>query len=140
MISTRSTPSPGIAGRPVRSRSPCYISSSDEMRIGNPPPIPERRIAAMDSQAFKRSISAAAPPAGLSLALQALWWAEKGDWQKAHECAQAQEDAAGAWVHAHLHREEGDLANAGYWYRRAGKPVASEAPAVERDAIARALL
>ncbi len=94
----------------------------------------------MDSQAFKRSISAAAPPAGLSLALQALWWAEKGDWQKAHECAQAQEDAAGAWVHAHLHREEGDLANAGYWYRRAGKPVASEAPAVERDAIARALL
>jgi hypothetical protein len=94
----------------------------------------------MDSQAFKRSISAAAPPAGLSLALQALWWAEKGDWQKAHECAQAQEDAAGAWVHAHLHRQEGDLANAGYWYRRAGKPVASEALVVERDAIARALL
>jgi hypothetical protein len=94
----------------------------------------------MDSQAFKRSISAAAPPAGLSLALQALWWAEKGDWEKAHECAQAQEDAAGAWVHAHLHRQEGDLANAGYWYRRAGKPVASEALVVERDAIARALL
>ena len=94
----------------------------------------------MDSKTFKRSISAVAPPAGLSLALQALWWAEKGDWQRAHECAQAQEDATGAWVHACLHREEGDLANAGYWYRRAGKPVAAGSLMAERDAIAYALL
>ena len=94
----------------------------------------------MDSKAFKRSIAEAAPPAGLELAIQALWWAEKGDWQKAHECAQAQDDATGAWVHAHLHREEGDLGNAGYWYRRAGRPVADGALAVEREAIARALL
>jgi hypothetical protein len=94
----------------------------------------------MDSTIFKRSISAAAPPAGLDLAVQALWWAEKGDWHKAHECAQAQEDATGAWVHAHLHREEGDLANAGYWYHRAGKPVAGESLAAERAAILSALL
>jgi hypothetical protein len=94
----------------------------------------------MDEKAFKSSISQGVPPAGLSLALQALWWAEKGDWQKAHECAQAQEDAAGAWVHACLHREEGDHANAGYWYARAGKPIAAGPLAVERDEIARALL
>jgi hypothetical protein len=94
----------------------------------------------MDSISFKRSIAGAAPPAGLDVAVQALWWAEKGDWQKAHECAQAQEDATGAWVHAHLHREEGDLANAGYWYRRAGKPVAADSLSAERDAILGALL
>jgi hypothetical protein len=94
----------------------------------------------MDIKAFKRSLSAAAPPSGLDHALQALWWAAKGDWHKAHECAQAREDATGAWVHACLHREEGDLANAGYWYARAGKPVAAGPLAVERDEIARALL
>ena len=94
----------------------------------------------MDSNSFKRSIAGTTPPAGLELAVQALWWAEKGDWQKAHECAQAQEDATGAWVHAHLHREEGDLANAGYWYRRAGKPVAADSLAAEREAILSALL
>src|SRR5260221_11418270 len=94
----------------------------------------------MDSQSFKCSISDAAPPAELSLALQALWWADKGDWRQAHECAQAQEDATGAWVHACLHREEGDLANASYWYRRAGKPVAEGPLAAEREAIVCALL
>jgi hypothetical protein len=94
----------------------------------------------MDSKSFKRSLSATVPPAGLSHALEALWWAEKGDWHKAHECAQAQEDATGAWVHGCLHREEGDLANAGYWYARAGKPVPDGPLAVERDEIARALL
>ena len=94
----------------------------------------------MDSKAFKRSLSGAVPPAGLSQALQALWWAEKGDWHKAHECAQAQEDATGAWVHACLHREEGDLANAGYWYALADKQVAAGPLAAERDEIVRALL
>jgi hypothetical protein len=94
----------------------------------------------MDENAFKASIAQSEPPAGLSLALQALWWAEKGDWQKAHQCAQAQDDAVGAWVHACLHREEGDLANAGYWYARAGKPAATAPLAVERDEIACALL
>lgn len=54
--------------------------------------------------------------------LAALWWEAKGDWQNAHEIAQNIDSAAGAWVHAHLHRKEGDHANAGYWYRQAGKP------------------
>jgi hypothetical protein len=84
----------------------------------------------MDLQAFKASVDGPQPPEGLDLAVQALWWAAKGEWDKAHECAQAQDDKIGAWVHAHLHRIEGDNGNAGYWYRRAGKP-ASTAPLEE---------
>lgn len=62
-------------------------------------------------------------PDGLSLAAQALWWDAAGDWNRAHDCAQAQDDALGAAVHAYLHRKEGDLANARYWYARAGRDV-----------------
>jgi hypothetical protein len=76
-----------------------------------------------------------------NLALQALWWAGKGDWERAHQCAQQQEgDPACDWVHAYLHRVEGDLGNAGYWYRRAGKPAATGPLAAEWDAIAATLL
>ena len=57
-------------------------------------------------------------------ALLALWWDGKGDWEKAHEIAQDVAGADGAWVHAYLHRKEGDVGNAGYWYRRAGRDVA----------------
>lgn len=64
-----------------------------------------------------------ANPAQFHGALLALWWDVHGDWQRAHELAQEIEDSAGAWVHAYLHRKEGDLGNAGYWYRRAGRPV-----------------
>jgi len=56
--------------------------------------------------------------------LLALWWDAKGDWNKAHEVAQEVEAADGAWVHAYLHRKEGDQGNAAYWYRRAGRPIA----------------
>ncbi|MGO8917463.1 MAG: hypothetical protein ACLQJR_16270 [Stellaceae bacterium] len=94
----------------------------------------------MDLAGFKASLVAATPPARLSLAAQALWWDAKGDWAKAHDCAQEQDDAEGAWVHAYLHRREGDAANAGYWYRRAGKPAASVALAQEWEAIIRAVL
>ena len=94
----------------------------------------------MDARAFESSLSAPEPPAGLCMAVQALWWDGKGDWRKAHECAQAQDDAIGAWVHGYLHRKEGDLANAGGWYRRAGKPVAAGSLAAEWDAITRALI
>ena len=94
----------------------------------------------MDLSAFTRSLAQQRPPDGLGLALQALWWDMKGDWGEAHRCAQEQEDAAGAWVHAYLHRSEGDAANAGYWYRRAGKPAASGPLEAEREAIAKALL
>lgn len=56
--------------------------------------------------------------------LLALWFDARGDWAKAHEIAQGVEDVDGAWVHAYLHRKEGDTWNAGYWYRRAGRPEA----------------
>ncbi len=94
----------------------------------------------MDLQTFEKSLSRREPPDGLSLALRALWWDAKGEWDKAHQCAQEQDDATGAWVHAYLHRKEGDAANAGYWYRRAGKPHAARSLAEEWQAIARALL
>ena len=91
-------------------------------------------------QAFRASLARKEPPAHLDLALQALWWDARGDWHKAHELAQKKDDAAGAWVHAYLHRKEGDPSNAGYWYRRAGKPGASVSLAAEWEAIAKALL
>lgn len=80
------------------------------------------------------------PPPGLSSALQALWWQGKGDWERAHRLAQAEDGADGAWVHAHLHRVEGDLSNAAYWYRRAGRPVATEPLDEEWAAITSAML
>ena len=94
----------------------------------------------MDITAFKTTLSADSPPEGLSLAVQALWQVAKGDWDQAHKLAQDQDDGAGAWVHAHLHRVEGDLRNAGHWYRKANREV-SEAPLPkEWDEIAAALL
>ena len=78
----------------------------------------------LDLSSFKESVAGAEPPSGLGLALQALWWDAKGDWEKAHHCAQEREDEAGMWVHAYLHRKEGDLSNADYWYRRCRKPPA----------------
>ncbi|HEU5097559.1 MAG TPA: hypothetical protein VFU22_00835 [Roseiflexaceae bacterium] len=94
----------------------------------------------MDYLQFKESLAAPTPPEGLSNALRALWYDAKGDWAKAHEQAQAQEDAAGAWVHAYLHRKEGDLANAAYWYRRAGQAVATQPLEAEWDVLATVLL
>ena len=72
-----------------------------------------------DFQTFRDSLASPEPPPELSLALQALWWDAKGDWDKAHERAQERDDADGAHVHAYLHRKEGDRSNAEYWYRRA---------------------
>jgi len=79
-------------------------------------------------------------PAALTPPLQALWHDARGDWESAHRVAQDIDDDLGAWIHAYLHRKEGDLGNAAYWYRRAGRPVASGALDAEWDAIATALL
>jgi len=94
----------------------------------------------MDLETFRQSLAQAEPPPGIGRAAQGLWWDAKGDWGAAHHCAQEQDDQTGAWVHAYLHRKEGDAANAGYWYRRAGKAPATTSLAVEWEAIARALL
>jgi len=75
---------------------------------------------------FRASLSASEPPAGLTPALVGLWWDAKGDWKRAHESAQQDEGPEGSWVHAYLHRKEGDQDNAAYWYSRAGKPVCGE--------------
>jgi hypothetical protein len=94
----------------------------------------------MNLAAFKRSLANNAPPAGLSPALNALWWAGKSDWDEAHKIVMAGQGADCAWVHAYLHRLEGDLDNAGYWYRQANREPASDDGAAEWAAIAAALL
>ena len=95
----------------------------------------------MTPEAFRDSLSGAAPPEGLAPALVALWHAARDEWDRAHEVVQDHEGEADCdWVHAHLHRVEGDTANAGYWYHRARQPVASGDLAAEREAIAAALL
>jgi len=76
----------------------------------------------MDLAAFNDSISAGTPP-NLSTALTALWHDGRGDWNAAHDVAQNDNGPEASWVHAYLHRKEGDSSNAAYWYRRAGKPV-----------------
>jgi len=93
----------------------------------------------VNAAAFKASLDGGAPPE-VSGPLQGLWWAAKGDWDKAHRTVQDDESREAAWVHAYLHRVEGDLPNAGYWYRTAGKPVATGALEAEWDAMAAALL
>jgi len=91
--------------------------------------------------AFRSSGSAGTPPSDVGPALQALWWVLKGDWDRAHKCVQSHEDDAHCnWVHAHLHRQEGDMANAGGWYRRAGRPVATCSLQEEWEQVATELL
>jgi hypothetical protein len=80
----------------------------------------------MTFEHFYDSLIASQPPLELTQALAGLWWDAKGDWKLAHERAQEDESPAGSWLHAYLHRKEGDQANAAYWYRRAGKPVCRE--------------
>jgi hypothetical protein len=89
---------------------------------------------------FKASLSGASPAPQLDAPLSALWWAAKGGWDQAHKIVQDEETADAAWVHAYLHRVEGDLGNAGYWYRRAKKSVASGSLEAEWEEIASALL
>jgi hypothetical protein len=89
---------------------------------------------------FKTSLFKNAAPAGLGPALTALWADGRGDWDGAHDIVQQDEGIDASWVHAYLHRKEGDLANAGYWYRRAGKPPGSGSLESEWRDIATTLL
>jgi hypothetical protein len=93
-----------------------------------------------DYATFKRSLSSSEPPDGLHSAILGLWWDANGNWDKAHDAAQQREDGPGCWVHAYLHRKEGDLANAEYWYRRAGRTAPDISLSDEWEQIARALL
>ncbi len=73
-------------------------------------------------------------------ALQAMWYDKQGDWDKAHQVVQDASDADSAWVHAYLHRKEGDFSNARYWYKRAGQSEFKEQLSQEWDQISRDLL
>ena len=89
---------------------------------------------------FQASLSGAAPAPDLAAPLAALWWAAKGKWDDAHKIVMHEETAEAAWVHAYLHRVEGDLGNAGYWYRQANQPVAKDSLDAEWERIVSALL
>lgn len=88
----------------------------------------------MSFEELKQSIARdPAPPAGASALVQALWHDARGDWDGAHACAQEVHDRDGSWVHAYLHRKEGDRGNAGYWYARAGRPMPAAEVSLETE-------
>ena len=88
---------------------------------------------------FKASLALSAPPDVTPL-LEALWYDARGDWEQAHRIAQDVATPAGAWVHAYLHRKEGDLWNARYWYQRSRKPEAVDELSAEWERLVLALL
>ena len=75
----------------------------------------------MTMEQFRESLSASLPPSTFSQHLQSLWYDAKGEWERSHDIIQDIEDAAAAWIHAYLHRKEGDLGNADYWYQKAAR-------------------
>jgi len=83
------------------------------------------RFLAVTFDEFKTTLSDANPP-DVSPILVALWHDARGNWEHAHDIAQDIDEADAAWVHAYLHRKEGDLGNAAYWYRRAHRSVATD--------------
>ena len=94
----------------------------------------------MELDEFMQSIKEEAPPQGLSEPLQAMWHARKADWETAHNIAQSISSELGSWIHAYLHRVEGDLSNADYWYKRPGKLPHSGSTEAEADDIVNSIL
>ena len=92
-----------------------------------------------DLDQFRRSLGEDEPPAGTPTLLGAMWHEARGDWEQAHQITQAEPGPSACWVHAYLHRREGDLSNAGYWYRRAGRPMPASSLDDEWAQIASAL-
>ena len=94
----------------------------------------------MTLEQFLATLAQHSAPEGLSPGLRAMWQDAKGNWDAAHSIAQEIDDRTGSWIHAYLHRKEGDVGNAGYWYRRAGQPAAHDTLAEEWTRIVTALL
>jgi hypothetical protein len=94
----------------------------------------------MTPSQFNRSLSSKKPPSALAAALVALWWAGNDAWDKAHDIVMNKDGKDCAWVHAYLHRVEGDRDNARYWYRQARREPATGELASEWDAIVAVLL
>ena len=87
----------------------------------------------MNFEDFLNSLSASAPPAGSSVYLRSLWYDGKGDWEKSHTIIQDVPDKTASWIHAYLHRKEGDDGNAGYWYSRAGRAMPAKGITLEAE-------
>lgn len=94
----------------------------------------------MQFEAFLQSISASAPPPNSSVYLQSMWYDAKGDWYEAHSLVDHLHDLTACHVHAYLHHKEGDIGNADYWYRRAGKTRPAVSLQEEWETIVKALL
>jgi len=94
----------------------------------------------MTFEDFKNSLNDSLPPQSVGKVLQALWYDGKMDWEQAHNLAQEEHTREGSWVHAYLHRKEGDAGNASYWYSRAGKKMPSCSLKQEWEEIVNALL
>ena len=94
----------------------------------------------MNLEEFKATLSKPEPPDGIEGSLRALWLDAKGRWSEAHEAAQEEPDPTGAWVHAYLHRVEGDESNAGYWYDRAERSYCNLGLSDEWDQICSEIL
>jgi hypothetical protein len=94
----------------------------------------------MNFEEFQKSLTVSSPPQNVSVYLQSLWYDAKNDWNKAHEIIQNAEDKTAAWIHAYLHRKEGDIGNADYWYGRADKKRPGVTLNEEWENITKALL
>lgn len=94
----------------------------------------------MNLSSFKESLLNSEPPQNTSVYLQALWYDAKGEWDKAHTLIQDVDDRNASWIHAYLHRKEGDTGNADYWYRGAGKKRPSVSMQEEWETIVTVLL
>jgi hypothetical protein len=94
----------------------------------------------MDYKGFHQSLSSAVPPSTLSPYLLSLWYDGKEDWDRSHTIIQDINDNTAAWIHAYLHRKEGDTGNADYWYHRAGKRRPSISLQQEWEELVKSLL
>ena len=94
----------------------------------------------MTFEQFQQSRSQPSPPSAISEHLKALWYDGKGDWEQSHNIIQDIGDADAAWIHAYLHRKEGDVGNADYWYRRAGKKRPAVSLEEEWETIAKKII
>ena len=94
----------------------------------------------LDLDAFKETLSDKVSPRAIAPPLSALWWAKKGDRDKAHTLVMDEAGAEAAWVHAYLHRMEGDVGNAAYWYAKARRQPATGSLDAEWDVMVAALL
>ena len=94
----------------------------------------------MNFENFRASLSSAAPPAESTVYLKSMWHDGKGDWETSHNIIQDVNDKTAAWIHAYLHRKEGDVFNANYWYNKAGRRMPGYALEKEWEEIVRELL